>query len=146
MTRSRVAALWAQLMEGLGYRRFAAHGNDIGAVITGWLAYDFPERLVAMHTMMPGFPSPVIGARRQAAERRGAGARPGAGAVGAGGGRLQPDPGDAGRRPSATDSTTPPPGWPPGSSRSGAPGPTRPATWSATSRAISFSPTSPSTG
>jgi pimeloyl-ACP methyl ester carboxylesterase len=61
MTRSRVAALWAQLMEGLGYRRFAAHGNDIGAVITGWLAHDFPERLVAMHTMMPGFPSPVIG-------------------------------------------------------------------------------------
>ena len=61
MTRSRVAALWAKLMEGLGYRRFAAHGNDIGAVITGWLAYDFPERLVAMHTMMPGFPSPVIG-------------------------------------------------------------------------------------
>jgi pimeloyl-ACP methyl ester carboxylesterase len=61
MTRSRVAALWARLMEGLGYRRFAAHGNDIGAVITGWLAYDFPERLVAFHTMMPGFPSPVIG-------------------------------------------------------------------------------------
>jgi pimeloyl-ACP methyl ester carboxylesterase len=61
MTRSRVAALWAQLMEGLGYSRYAAHGNDIGAVITGWLAHDFPERLVAIHTMMPGFPSPVIG-------------------------------------------------------------------------------------
>ena len=30
-------------MDGLGYRRFAAHGNDIGAVITGWLAYDFPS-------------------------------------------------------------------------------------------------------
>jgi pimeloyl-ACP methyl ester carboxylesterase len=61
MTRSRVAALWAELMEGLGYSRYAAHGNDIGAVITGWLAHDFPERLVAIHTMMPGFPSPVIG-------------------------------------------------------------------------------------
>jgi pimeloyl-ACP methyl ester carboxylesterase len=62
MTRSRVAALWAQLMAGLGYPRFAAHGNDIGAVINGWLAADFPDRLIALHTMMPGFPPPVIGA------------------------------------------------------------------------------------
>jgi pimeloyl-ACP methyl ester carboxylesterase len=61
MTRSRVAALWAQLMAGLGYARFAAHGNDIGAVISGWLAADFPDRVIALHTMMPGFPSPVIG-------------------------------------------------------------------------------------
>ena len=47
MTRSRVAALWARLMDGLGYARFAAHGNDIGAVITGWMAVDFPDRLIA---------------------------------------------------------------------------------------------------
>ena len=32
MTRSRVADLWVQLMAGLGYERFAAHANDIGAV------------------------------------------------------------------------------------------------------------------
>ena len=72
MTRSRVAALWARLMGGLGYPRYAAHGNDIGAVISGWLAYDFPERLIALHTMMPGFPSAVIGEDTQplsAAER-----------------------------------------------------------------------------
>jgi pimeloyl-ACP methyl ester carboxylesterase len=72
MTRSRVAALWAGLMDGLGYPRYAAHGNDIGAVISGWLAYDVPERLIALHTMMPGFPSPVIGEDAQpltAAER-----------------------------------------------------------------------------
>jgi pimeloyl-ACP methyl ester carboxylesterase len=62
MTRSRVAALWSQLMSGLGYARFGAHGNDIGAVVTGWMAFDHPERLIAMHTMMPGFPSPVVGA------------------------------------------------------------------------------------
>lgn len=61
MTRSRVATLWAHLMEGLGYARYAAHGNDIGAVITGWLAADVPERLIALHTLMPTFPSPVIG-------------------------------------------------------------------------------------
>jgi pimeloyl-ACP methyl ester carboxylesterase len=62
MTRSRVAALWPQLMSGLGYARFGAHGNDIGAVITAWMAFDHPERLIAMHTMMPGFPPPVIDA------------------------------------------------------------------------------------
>jgi pimeloyl-ACP methyl ester carboxylesterase len=62
MTRSRVAALWLQLMGGLGYDRFAAHGNDIGAVITSWMAFDAPDRLIAMHTMMPGFPPPVVGA------------------------------------------------------------------------------------
>ncbi len=62
MTRSRVAAIWARLMEGLGYPRYAAHGNDIGAVISGWLAADVPERLIALHTLMPTFPPPVIGA------------------------------------------------------------------------------------
>ena len=95
MTRSRVAALWARLMDGLGYPRFAAHGNDIGAVITGWMAADFPDRLIAIHTMMPGFPPPVIGPDAPAPERRGARPRGDPGALGAGGGRLQPDPGDA---------------------------------------------------
>ena len=61
MTRSRVAGLWARLMDGLGYARYAAHGNDIGAVITGWLANDAPERLIALHTLMPTTPGPVIG-------------------------------------------------------------------------------------
>jgi pimeloyl-ACP methyl ester carboxylesterase len=62
MTRSRVAELWIRLMDGLGYRRFAAHGNDIGAVITAWMALDHPQRLIGMHTMMPGFPRPHFGA------------------------------------------------------------------------------------
>jgi pimeloyl-ACP methyl ester carboxylesterase len=61
MTRSRVAGLWARLMEGLGYPRYAAHGNDIGAVIIAWLAAAVPGRLVALHTLMPTFPPPVIG-------------------------------------------------------------------------------------
>lgn len=61
MTRSRVAGLWAALMEGLGYSRYAAHANDIGAVISGWLAADHPERVIALHTLMPTFPPPVIG-------------------------------------------------------------------------------------
>ena len=61
MTRSRVAGLWVGLMEGLGYRRFAAHANDIGAVITAFIGLDYPDRLVGIHTMMPGFPRPHVG-------------------------------------------------------------------------------------
>jgi pimeloyl-ACP methyl ester carboxylesterase len=60
MTRSRVASLWVGLMDGLGYRRFAAHANDIGAVITAFIGLDYPERLIGMHTMMPGFPRPHV--------------------------------------------------------------------------------------
>jgi pimeloyl-ACP methyl ester carboxylesterase len=62
MTRSRVAGLWATLMDGLGYPRYAAHANDIGAVISAWLAADHPDRLIALHTLMPNFPPPVIDA------------------------------------------------------------------------------------
>lgn len=61
MTRRRVADLWVQLMQGLGYERFALHANDIGAVISAWLSFDHPERVLAFHTMMPGFPSPAFG-------------------------------------------------------------------------------------
>jgi pimeloyl-ACP methyl ester carboxylesterase len=95
MTRSRVAGLWAELMAGLGYPRFAAHGNDIGAVITGWMAHDFPDRLIAIHTMMPGFPGGGRRAGRPPAERRRASARGSPVALGARRRRLQPHPGDA---------------------------------------------------
>jgi len=62
MTWGRMAGLWAGLMEGLGYPRYAAHANDIGAVISAWLAADHPDRLIALHTLMPNFPPAVIGA------------------------------------------------------------------------------------
>jgi pimeloyl-ACP methyl ester carboxylesterase len=61
MTRSRVAELWVRLMEGLGYPRFAAHANDIGAVISAFIAMRQPERLIGYHTLMPDFPSPHVG-------------------------------------------------------------------------------------
>jgi pimeloyl-ACP methyl ester carboxylesterase len=60
MTRWRVAELWAKLMDGLGYRRFGLHANDIGAVISGWLAFDHPEKVIGFHTMMPTFPPPAF--------------------------------------------------------------------------------------
>jgi hypothetical protein len=61
MTRGRIADSLAQLMVGLGYDRFAAHANDIGAVITGFLGLDYPERLIGIHTLMPGTPRPYFG-------------------------------------------------------------------------------------
>jgi pimeloyl-ACP methyl ester carboxylesterase len=56
-----VAALFAKLMAGLGYERYGLHANDIGAVISAWLAIDFPERVIALQTMMPTFPPPAFG-------------------------------------------------------------------------------------
>lgn len=61
MTRSRVADLWVRLMEELGYPSFAAHANDIGAVITSYIAHDYPRHLLGYHTLMPHFPSPSFG-------------------------------------------------------------------------------------
>jgi len=58
MTRWRVAELWAKLMNGLGYEKFGLQANDIGAVISGWLALDHPENVIGLHTMMPTFPPP----------------------------------------------------------------------------------------
>lgn len=40
-----IAGMWAQLMSGLGYGKFGAQGGDIGAGVSSWLAYRFPEQL-----------------------------------------------------------------------------------------------------
>lgn len=47
----QVAALYAGLMSRLGYERFFAAGGDIGSHVTRYLALDFPERVIALHTM-----------------------------------------------------------------------------------------------
>lgn len=60
MSRSKVAELWAELMRGLGYARYGAHCNDIGSVITAFLALDHPQELIGMHTLMPNFPMPAF--------------------------------------------------------------------------------------
>lgn len=58
MTRWRIAEIWAKLMDGLGYEKFGLQANDIGAVISGWLALDRPEKVIGFQTMMPSFPPP----------------------------------------------------------------------------------------
>lgn len=50
----RVAAAFAELMTRLGYERFAAHGGDVGAGVTGMLPMVAPGRVVATHVNGPG--------------------------------------------------------------------------------------------
>jgi pimeloyl-ACP methyl ester carboxylesterase len=51
----RVAELWVELMEALGYQRFAAQGGDIGAGVTTALGLRHPERVVGIHlNFIPG--------------------------------------------------------------------------------------------
>jgi len=58
---ARTASLWLTLMtEVLGYRRFGAHGGDIGAGVTTRLARLAPERLVGIH--LTAIADPTLGA------------------------------------------------------------------------------------
>lgn len=57
MTGREVARLWYELMSvGLGYERFVAHGSDLGAGVTAWLARDQPGAVAAIHLATPGWP------------------------------------------------------------------------------------------
>jgi pimeloyl-ACP methyl ester carboxylesterase len=48
----RIASLWAKLMtERLGYKRFCAHGGDIGAGVTNRLAQNHAAVLYGVHVM-----------------------------------------------------------------------------------------------
>jgi pimeloyl-ACP methyl ester carboxylesterase len=46
---ARTARAWAELMQRLGYARYAAHGGDIGAGVSDSLAGLAPERMIALH-------------------------------------------------------------------------------------------------
>ncbi len=48
-----VPGMWVELMAGLGYERFVAHGTDIGGGVVRWMAVDHPDRLVGIHTTSP---------------------------------------------------------------------------------------------
>ncbi|WP_114814347.1 epoxide hydrolase family protein [Paraburkholderia kururiensis] len=50
-----VAGLWLELMNGLGFDRFAAQGGDIGAGVSMWLARRFPGQIIGAHlNYIPG--------------------------------------------------------------------------------------------
>ncbi|MFF3175764.1 epoxide hydrolase [Streptomyces sp. NPDC057900] len=46
----KIAAAWVELMERLGYSRFAAHGGDWGGNITTVLGGRFPAHVLGIHT------------------------------------------------------------------------------------------------
>jgi pimeloyl-ACP methyl ester carboxylesterase len=66
----RTMELWVRLMETLGYRRFAAHGGDIGGYVTNQLARHHPDRLIGVHTTYPVEPSNPNGAGGLSDEER----------------------------------------------------------------------------
>jgi pimeloyl-ACP methyl ester carboxylesterase len=51
----RVAHLWLELMQGLGYETFGAQGGDIGAGVSAWLARLYPDQVAGIHlNYIPG--------------------------------------------------------------------------------------------
>jgi pimeloyl-ACP methyl ester carboxylesterase len=68
---NRVPQLWATLMaDVLGYRRFGAHGGDIGGMVANRLALEHPERLLGIHVTRAADPyvgpgaAPLTGAEQ----------------------------------------------------------------------------------
>jgi pimeloyl-ACP methyl ester carboxylesterase len=61
LTGREVAALWHALMStGLGHQRYVAHGSDLGAGVTAWLAREHPDAVRAIHLATPGLaPAPA---------------------------------------------------------------------------------------
>ena len=50
----RTADLWHRLMtETLGYKKYAAHGGDWGAMVTSQLAHKYAEHLIGIHVSAP---------------------------------------------------------------------------------------------
>jgi pimeloyl-ACP methyl ester carboxylesterase len=49
MDPKKIAALWARLMQELGYKRFGAQGGDWGSVISIMLGLDHAERMIGIH-------------------------------------------------------------------------------------------------
>jgi pimeloyl-ACP methyl ester carboxylesterase len=55
----QVAGLWHTVMTSvLGYQRYAAHGSDLGAGVTAWLARAHPGEVAAIHLATPGLAAP----------------------------------------------------------------------------------------
>jgi pimeloyl-ACP methyl ester carboxylesterase len=59
LTAGAVAGLWHRLMaDGLGYPRYAAHGSDLGAGVTAFLARAHPEAVAGIHLATPALAAP----------------------------------------------------------------------------------------
>ena len=61
MTPSRIAELFADLMEGLDYPSYGVQGGDWGATISTWIARRLPERVCGIHlNWIPGSYRPSL--------------------------------------------------------------------------------------
>ncbi|HEX8435405.1 epoxide hydrolase family protein [Archangium sp.] len=47
----KTADLWVQLMEGLGYPRFAVHGGDWGGLVNLQLGHKYADRLIGLYNL-----------------------------------------------------------------------------------------------
>jgi pimeloyl-ACP methyl ester carboxylesterase len=58
LTSRQVAGVFHRVMtEGLGHARYVAHGSDLGAGVTAWLARDHPDAVERIHLATPGLAS-----------------------------------------------------------------------------------------
>ncbi|MEE3171604.1 MAG: epoxide hydrolase [Pseudomonadota bacterium] len=48
----KIAHVLAALMEKIGYQRYAIAGGDWGAIINRYLAFNYPDRLIGLHSNM----------------------------------------------------------------------------------------------
>jgi len=58
----RIARVWAQLMQRLGYIRYVAQGGDWGALITSAMARQAPTGLLGIHLNLPATIPPEVAA------------------------------------------------------------------------------------
>ena len=49
----RTADLWVELMESLGYQRFATQGSDWGSFVSAQLGYKYADRIIGVHLSTP---------------------------------------------------------------------------------------------
>ncbi len=61
MNTFKIAEIWANLMQELGYAKFLAQGGDFGANVSTVLAWKHPKRLLGLHlNYIPGSYHPYV--------------------------------------------------------------------------------------
>lgn len=61
MTPRRIARMWVQLMQALGYNKFITQGGDWGATVSTWIGLDAPQSLIGIHlNYIPGSYQPHL--------------------------------------------------------------------------------------
>jgi pimeloyl-ACP methyl ester carboxylesterase len=71
VTSRATAELWHELMRGLGYERYGAHGSDFGAGVATFMALDQPGPLIGLHlTFLEESPYAGPGSRPLSAAER----------------------------------------------------------------------------